>query len=117
MAEAGSGMSGIEIERTREEVKVIVKTARPGLVIGPRGAEVDKLKDALEDFSDRRVNISIVEIRNPDLDAQLVAEGIAEQLKRRASFRLAGWGQSVRSIIGQSVIDFAPTPNETRGKP
>jgi small subunit ribosomal protein S3 len=82
-----AAISDIEIERTREEMKVILKTARPGLVIGPRGAEVDKLKEALEDLTNRRVNINIVEIRNPDLDARLVAEGIAAQLKRRASFR------------------------------
>ena len=82
-----AAISSIEIERTREEVKVILKTARPGLVIGPKGAEVEKLKNALEDLTDRRVNITIMEIRNPDLDAQLVAEGLAEQLKRRESFR------------------------------
>lgn len=79
----------IEIERTREEMKVILMTARPGLVIGPRGAEVDKLKDALENLTNRHVNINIIEIKNPDLNAQLVAEGIAEQLKRRASYRRA----------------------------
>lgn len=84
-----AAISKIEIERTREEVKVVLKTARPGLVIGPKGAEVEKLKHALESLTNRRVNISIVEIRNPDLDAKLVAEGIAEQLKRRASFRRA----------------------------
>ena len=82
-----AAISDIEIERTREELKVILKTARPGLVIGPKGAEVDKLKEALEDLTNRRVNINIIEIRNPDLDARLVAEGIASQLKRRASFR------------------------------
>lgn len=82
-----AAVSGVEIERTREEVKVILRTARPGLVIGPKGAEVEKLKTALEDLTDRRVNVSIIEIRNPDLDAQLVAEGISEQLKRRSSFR------------------------------
>ena len=82
-----AAISSIEIERTREEVKVIIRTARPGLVIGPKGAEVDKLKAALEDLTDRRVNLNIIEIRNPDLDAKLVAEGIAEQMKRRASFR------------------------------
>ncbi len=82
-----AGISSIEIERTREEVKIVLKTSRPGLVIGPRGAEVDKLKEALEDLTNRRVSINIVEIRNPDLDAKLVAENIAEQLKRRASFR------------------------------
>ena len=82
-----AAVSSIEIERTREEVKVILKTARPGIVIGPKGAEVDNLKNALEDLTDRRVNITIEEIRNPDLDATLVGEGIAEQLKRRANFR------------------------------
>lgn len=84
-----AGISSVEIERTREEVKVIIKTARPGLVIGPRGTEVDRLRAALEELTDRRVSINILEIRRPDLDAQLVAEAIAEQLKRRASFRRA----------------------------
>ncbi len=82
-----AGISRIEIERTREEVKVTLRTARPGLVIGPRGAEVEKLKDALEDLSDRRVNVNVMEISKPDLDAQLAAGSVAEQLKRRASFR------------------------------
>ncbi len=82
-----AAISSIEIERTREEVKVVLKTARPGLVIGPKGAEVDKLKSRLEELTDRRVNLNIVEIKNPDLDAKLLAEGIADQLKRRASFR------------------------------
>jgi small subunit ribosomal protein S3 len=82
-----AAVSDIEIERTREEMKIILKTARPGLVIGPRGAEVDKLKEAIEELTNRRVNINIVEIRYPDLDARLVADGIAQQLKRRASFR------------------------------
>jgi len=82
-----AAVSSVEIERTREEVKVILKTARPGIVIGPKGAEVENIKSALEDLTNRRVNVNIVEIRTPDLDAQLVAEGIAEQLKRRSSFR------------------------------
>ncbi|MCK5114110.1 MAG: 30S ribosomal protein S3 [Phycisphaerae bacterium] len=84
-----AAVSAIEIERTREEVKVTLNTARPGIVIGPKGAEVDNLKKALEDLTNRRVNINIVEVRNPDLSAKLLAEGIAEQLKRRASFRRA----------------------------
>jgi len=79
----------VDIERTRELLTVTLKTARPGLVIGPRGAEVDKLKDALEDLTNRRVNINIEEIHNPDLDAKLIAESIAEQLKRRANARRA----------------------------
>ncbi|MCD6303716.1 MAG: 30S ribosomal protein S3, partial [Planctomycetes bacterium] len=82
-----AAISDIEIERTREEVKVFLRTARPGLVIGPKGAEVDRLRAALEELTDRRVNINILEIRNPDLSAQLLAEGISEQLKRRSSFR------------------------------
>jgi small subunit ribosomal protein S3 len=82
-----AAVSGAEIERTREEVKVLVRTARPGLVIGPKGAEVDKLRAALENLTNRRVSVNIIEIKNPDLDAHLVAEGISEQLKRRASFR------------------------------
>ena len=65
----------------------MLHTARPGLVIGPKGAEIDKLREVLEDLIDRKVTLNIVEIKNPDLDAQLVAESISEQLKRRASFR------------------------------
>ena len=84
-----AAISHIEVERTREEVRVTLKTARPGLVIGPRGAEVEKLREALEHLTNRRVNVNIVEIGRPDLDAQLVAEGIAEQLKRRMSYRRA----------------------------
>ncbi len=82
-----AAVSDIHIERTREELKVIVKTARPGLVIGPKGAEVERMTETLQYMTGRKVSISIVEIKNPDMDAQLVAEGIAEQLTRRASFR------------------------------
>ncbi len=77
----------VEIERTRNDVKVFVHTARPGMVIGPRGAEIDKLKEALEDLVDRQISVNVIEIKNPDLNAQLIAESIAEQLKKRASFR------------------------------
>src|SRR6187401_2109312 len=83
-----AGISDILIELTREEVTVTLKTARPGLVIGPKGAEVDKLREELEDLIHRKVApIKVVEIKNPDLNGQLVAEAIAEQLKKRASFR------------------------------
>lgn len=82
-----AGVSKVEIERTRDEVKVILHTARPGMVIGAKGAEVDKLKEKLEDLIDRRVAVNIVEIKNPDLDAHLVGASIAEQLKKRMSFR------------------------------
>src|SRR4051812_25841115 len=83
-----AAVADILIERTREEVTVTLKTARPGLVIGPKGAEVDKLREELEDLIHRKVApIKVIEIKNPDLNAQLVAEAIAEQLKKRASFR------------------------------
>jgi small subunit ribosomal protein S3 len=83
-----AAIADILIERTREEVTVTLKTARPGLVIGPKGAEVDKLREELEDLIHRKVApVKVIEIKNPDLNAQLVAEGIAEQLKKRASFR------------------------------
>jgi small subunit ribosomal protein S3 len=83
-----AAVSDIFIERTREEVTITLKTARPGLVIGPKGAEVEKLRGELEDLIKRRVApIKVIEIKNPDLNAQLVAEAIAEQLKKRASFR------------------------------
>src|SRR5213079_1209660 len=83
-----AAVSDILIERTREEVTVTLKTARPGLVIGPKGAEVDKLREELEDLIHRKIApIKVIEVKNPDLNAQLVAEAIAEQLKKRASFR------------------------------
>jgi small subunit ribosomal protein S3 len=83
-----AAVSDILIERTREEITITLKTARPGLVIGPKGAEVDKLREELEDMIHRKVApVKVIEIKNPDLNAQLVAEAIAEQLKKRASFR------------------------------
>src|SRR5215212_6320601 len=83
-----AAVSEILIERTREEVTITIKTARPGLVIGPKGAEVDKLREELEEMIKRKVApIKVIEIKNPDLNAQLVAEAVAEQLKKRASFR------------------------------
>src|SRR6187549_3170906 len=83
-----AAVADVMIERTREEVTITLKTARPGLVIGPKGAEVDKLREELEDMIKRKVApVKVIEIKNPDLNAQLVAEAIAEQLKKRASFR------------------------------
>ncbi len=83
-----AAISDVLIERTREEVTITLKTARPGLVIGPKGAEVDKLREELEELIKRKVApVKVIEIKNPDLNAQLVAEAIAEQLKKRASFR------------------------------
>lgn len=84
-----AAVSDIHIERTREELKVIVKTARPGLVIGPKGAEVDRLTEELQLMTGRKVSISIIEIKNPDLDAKLCAENVTDQLKKRVAFRRA----------------------------
>lgn len=82
-----AAVSKVEIERTRNDVRIIIHTARPGLVIGPKGAEIDKLREELEELIDRKINVNVVEVKRPDLDGQLVAEGVAEQLKKRTSFR------------------------------
>jgi len=84
-----AGIPKIELERNREQVKVILHTARPGIIIGRKGAEVDKLRDELEELTGRTVNINIKEIKRPELSAQLVAEEIAQQLEKRASTRRA----------------------------
>ena len=82
-----AGIPKIEIERTRDEVKVILFAARPGIVIGRKGQEVERLQDELQNLVGRRINIKIEEISRPELYGQLVAEDIAEQLSKRASFR------------------------------
>ena len=84
-----AAVSDIHIERTREELKVVIKTARPGLVIGPKGAEVDRMTEELQYMTGRKVAISIIEVKNPDLDPQLAAEAVAEQLVKRVAFRRA----------------------------
>lgn len=76
-----------EIIRTRNEVKVTLHSARPGVVIGPRGGEVDKLREELETLTSRKVNVNVIEIKEPDLSAVLVGQAIAEQLCKRSSFR------------------------------
>ncbi|HEY2895049.1 MAG TPA: 30S ribosomal protein S3 [Pirellulales bacterium] len=82
-----AGIPKVEIERTRDEVKVIMHTARPGIIIGRKGQEVERLQGELQDLVGRRINIKIEEIGRPEIQAQLVAEDIAEQLAKRASFR------------------------------
>jgi small subunit ribosomal protein S3 len=84
-----AGISKIEIERTASSTKVIIRTARPGIVIGKRGSEVDGLKKSLVALVGAKVDVDIVEVRKPDLDAQLVAENVAMQMERRVSFRRA----------------------------
>jgi small subunit ribosomal protein S3 len=76
-----------EIVRTRSEVKVTLHSGRPGVVIGPRGGEVDKLREELESLLGHKVSVNVIEIKDPELNAMLVAESIAEQLGKRASFR------------------------------
>ena len=82
-----AAVSDVHIERTREELKVVIKTARPGLVIGPKGAEVERMTEELQYMTGRKVAISIIEIRNADVDPKLIAESVCEQLVKRASFR------------------------------
>lgn len=85
----GAAVPRIDIERTRERVTVIIHTARPGLLIGRRGAQVDKLNEQLTSICNKPVAIRTVEISKPELSAQLVSESMCEQLVRRASFRRA----------------------------
>jgi small subunit ribosomal protein S3 len=82
-------VSHVEIVRTRNEVKVMLYSARPGIIIGPRGGEVEKLREELEALTGRKVTVNVTEIKEPDLDAMLVAEAIAEQLTKRAAFKRA----------------------------
>ncbi len=82
-------VSRIEIERTRDKVVIEIHTARPGVVIGRKGAEADRLRAGLEKLTGRRVKLNIIEVRDPETDAQLLARGIADQLENRVSFRRA----------------------------
>lgn len=84
-----AAVSKVEIARTRNEVKITLHTARPGIVIGPRGAEVDKLRQDLETLINRQVAINVIEIKEPSLDARLAGEAIGEQIKKRVAFRKA----------------------------
>jgi len=84
-----AGVSKIEIERAGQKAKINIHTARPGIIIGKKGAEVDKLKKDLEAMTGKQMYINIQEIRRPELEAQLVAENIALQLERRIAFRRA----------------------------
>lgn len=84
-----AGISKVEIERTRDRVRVDIHTARPGIVIGRRGAEADRIRGELEKLTGKQVQLNILEVKNPEADAQLVAQGIAEQLTSRVAFRRA----------------------------
>ena len=93
-----SGVSDIEIERAADRVKVIVHTAKPGVVIGKGGAEIEKLKNELQKMTGRKVLVDIKEVKRPDKEAQLVAENIAQQLENRVSFRRA-----MKSTMGRTM--------------
>ena len=93
-----AGVAKIEIERTSDRVKVILYTAKPGVVIGKGGAEIEVTKKELSKLTDKKVLVDIKEIKRPDRDAQLVAENIAQQLENRVSFRRA-----MKSCIGRTM--------------
>jgi small subunit ribosomal protein S3 len=84
-----AGIAKVEIERTRDRVRVDIHTARPGIVIGRRGAEADRIRSELEKLSGKQVQLNILEVKNPESEAQLVAQGVAEQLSNRVAFRRA----------------------------
>ena len=86
---ARAAVSKVEIERAGDKIKVIVTTARPGVVIGKKGAEIDALRKKLEKVANGPVNIEVVEVKRPELDANLIAQSVAEQLEGRVAFRRA----------------------------
>ncbi len=93
-----AGIAKVEIERAANKAKINIYTARPGIVIGKKGAEIEKLKSELAKLTDREVYLNIHEVRRPDLDAQLVAENVALQLERRVAFRRAMKESVARAI-------------------
>lgn len=84
-----AAVSKVEIERAGDKIKVVVTTARPGVVIGKKGAEIDALRKKLEKIANGPVNIEVVEVKRPELDANLIAQSVAEQLEGRVAFRRA----------------------------
>ena len=93
-----AGVSKIEIERASDRVKVIIYTAKPGVVIGKGGAEIEKIKAEVQKFTSKKLVVDIKEVKRPDRDAQLVAENIALQLENRVSFRRA-----MKSCMGRTM--------------
>lgn len=93
-----AGVSKIEIERTAKRIRVNIFAAKPGIIIGRGGSEIDKVKKQLEAMTGKNVALNIEEVKRPDMDAQLVAENIANQLERRISFRKA-----MKSVMGRAM--------------
>ena len=98
-----AGIAKVEIERTRDRVRVDIHTARPGIVIGRRGAEADRIRGELEKLTGKQVQLNILEVKNPEIDAQLVAQGIAEQLSQPRVV-------PSRHAQGHAVLASAPAP-------
>jgi len=98
-----AGVPKIEIERAGQNMRVIIYTARPGIIIGKKGAEVEKLRKDLKDMTKKEVSIDIKEIRKPEVDAQLVAENVALQLEKRVAFRRA-MKKSVASALRFGIL-------------
>ena len=94
----GAGVAKIEIEKKANTVRVSIHTAKPGIIIGKKGEDIEKLKNEISKLTDKQVFVNIVEIKQPDLSAQLVAESIASQLERRISFRRAMKGAMSRAM-------------------
>src|SRR4051794_13861277 len=98
-----AGISKVEIERTRDRVRVDIHTARPGIVIGRKGAEADRIRGELEKLTGKQVQLNILEAKSPESDAQLVAQAIAEQLSSRVSFRRA-MRKSMQSAMKNPMV-------------
>jgi small subunit ribosomal protein S3 len=106
-----AGIAKVEIERAAARVKINIYTAKPGLVIGKKGKDIEDLRKDLKNLVKRDVNLSIIEARKADMDAQLVAEGIAFQLERRVNFRRAmkdAVGRAQRKVWVFKGEKFAP---------
>jgi small subunit ribosomal protein S3 len=86
---SNAGVASIDIERASNRVRIILHTSRPGVIIGRRGADIDRLRDELQDITGKQIFIDIKEVKNPQIEAQLVAENVAFQLERRVAFRRA----------------------------
>ena len=98
-----AGISKVDIERTRDRVRIDIHTARPGIVIGRKGAEADKIRGNLEKLTGKQVQLNILEVKSPESDAQLVAQAVAEQLSSRVSFRRA-MRKSMQSAMKNTMV-------------
>src|SRR5690606_34501932 len=98
-----AGVSKVDIERTRDRVRIDIFTARPGIVIGRKGAEADRIRTNLEKLTGKQVQLNILEVKTPESDAQLVAQAVAEQLSSRVSFRRA-MRKSMQSAMKNTAV-------------